>query len=1009
MALFPLPIFLEILINGSWQDITSYVYNRDPITITGGKTQSVTDVQSPATMTVTLNNRDGRFSPNYTGGVYYPYLNRNTQIRLSIVNATSSSGNTYSGYRFWGKVTDWPPLSDISGKDVYVQIAPTGPLRQINTGGGKGSALTRYYQTLTGSFAPVAYWPCEEETGGDQIGAGIDGGSNMAIITGQPVFKSVSSFNGSDPIGVLNRSTWDGLTGSFGTSGDDIFVASGSFQWVASTTSGTYKIWGAGGGGGNGNTGGGGGGGGYSTGTFATTPGNQYTVTVGAGGSGGAGSQSGANAGTAGGASSFTDDSSTHTAGGGGGGGVGGGGLGGSAGTGATHNGGAGGAQGVPNPRGGGGGGGSAGTAANGNQGSASVGGSNPGGAGGAAVTGGGAGGAGGSSPQGSPVVGASPGGGGGGGPNNYQTGYGRAGASGSPGKVELTYTPTGGGTLPSNNVLRFVMFVPKHGGNNGKVLVRAFTSGTINKLDVQYRTGGNIRLFGYNSGGTQLFDSGNLSVGADNQTLMVSAELAVSGTSVAWALSAIIPGANGVVAKTSGTVASSSMGNVTEVLAGPNADITKTAIGHISVQYALIPLWQVSQALNGHEQEVGLDRFIRMCTEQAMGNITEVAEGSDHWGFESGTQSWTAANGALTQSGLLINPGIWPTEGLHSLLLTANGGGQPTATSPTGTSGQPVQAGDIVSASADVLTSASGGLSHLFIGVLFYTSGGTFISQSNSADTVVGQNEAHTLRVAPQAPATAAFFAIQVGDHNTDANATQIFIDHVRVSPQMSPQESLEYRDLLEEVKDLDQGMLKEAKTLWGLGYRTRIKLIFQSVAVTLDYSQGTISPPFAPVVDIQNVKNDITVKRKKGSKVNVTLTSGQMSVLEPPQGTGRQKKVLKAAAAADEQLLALANHLLTLGTASDERYPTITVELTRAGIKNNAVAPLMSAVAGVDIGDYVKVTNVPFWYPSNPVKQLVIGYSETIDMDEQRWIITWNCVPESPWEITATSIRRW
>jgi hypothetical protein len=67
------------------------------------------------------------------------------------------------------------------------------------------------------------------------------------------------------------------------------------------------------------------------------------------------------------------------------------------------------------------------------------------------------------------------------------------------------------------------------------------------------------------------------------------------------------------------------------------------------------------------------------------------------------------------------------------------------------------------------------------------------------------------------------------------------------------------------------------------------------------------------------------------------------------------------------------------------------------------------MSAVAGVDIGDFVKVTNVPFFYPSSPVKQLVIGYTETIDLDNHTWVIAWNCVPESPWEISAASIRRW
>src|SRR5262249_43907033 len=126
MALFPLPVLVELLINGTWTDITRHVYLRDPVAITGGKTQEG-DKAQPAQCTMTLNNRDGRFSPSNASGAYYPYLLRNIQLRVSVVAAQSSSGNSYTGYRFWGEVSTWPPLSDISGNDVYVQIVASGP------------------------------------------------------------------------------------------------------------------------------------------------------------------------------------------------------------------------------------------------------------------------------------------------------------------------------------------------------------------------------------------------------------------------------------------------------------------------------------------------------------------------------------------------------------------------------------------------------------------------------------------------------------------------------------------------------------------------------------------------------------------------------------------------------------------------------------------------------------------------------------------------------------------
>ena len=90
MALYPLNLVVEILINGTWTDISDFVYQRDNIDISGGRTQDIHEQLTPASMVLTLNNRDGRFTPNYASGQYYPYLQRNVQIRMSINGATSS-------------------------------------------------------------------------------------------------------------------------------------------------------------------------------------------------------------------------------------------------------------------------------------------------------------------------------------------------------------------------------------------------------------------------------------------------------------------------------------------------------------------------------------------------------------------------------------------------------------------------------------------------------------------------------------------------------------------------------------------------------------------------------------------------------------------------------------------------------------------------------------------------------------------------------------------------------
>jgi hypothetical protein len=79
-----LPLKTEIFVNSVWTDITSKVYSRDPITIKRGTANEGTTIE-PGTLNLTLNNRDGRFSPRNPTGTYFGQIGRNTPIRQSVV------------------------------------------------------------------------------------------------------------------------------------------------------------------------------------------------------------------------------------------------------------------------------------------------------------------------------------------------------------------------------------------------------------------------------------------------------------------------------------------------------------------------------------------------------------------------------------------------------------------------------------------------------------------------------------------------------------------------------------------------------------------------------------------------------------------------------------------------------------------------------------------------------------------------------------------------------------
>jgi hypothetical protein len=206
----PLPLAVDLMLFGNWVDVTRLntgqagVYARDGISITRGKRPEGTTVD-PTEITLTLNNRDGRFSPRNPTGIYYGQIGRNTQLRVRVGNDV----------RAVGEVSSWPSRWDLSGSDVWVPVTASGILRRLGQG---ASPLRSPYVRWILSGAriipsqpaqgfPVAYWPAEDESGAEQI-AEASGGTPMTI-SGAPTFAANSDIPGSDPIPTVDGSRWN--------------------------------------------------------------------------------------------------------------------------------------------------------------------------------------------------------------------------------------------------------------------------------------------------------------------------------------------------------------------------------------------------------------------------------------------------------------------------------------------------------------------------------------------------------------------------------------------------------------------------------------------------------------------------------------------------------------------------------------------------------------------------------------------------------------------------------
>lgn len=120
------------------------------------------------------------------------------------LNGTAEISNR--NYRFHGEVAAFPQRWDSSGNDVWSPVQASGVTRRLTQGSpASDSVMKRYNRTLSGSSALLAYWPCEDGSTSNQIGATI---GNVMSVTGSPGMASNTSFTCSQAIPALKGSIW---------------------------------------------------------------------------------------------------------------------------------------------------------------------------------------------------------------------------------------------------------------------------------------------------------------------------------------------------------------------------------------------------------------------------------------------------------------------------------------------------------------------------------------------------------------------------------------------------------------------------------------------------------------------------------------------------------------------------------------------------------------------------------------------------------------------------------
>lgn len=208
---------------------------------------------------------------------------------------------------------------------------------------------------------------------------------------------------------------------------------------------------------------------------------------------------------------------------------------------------------------------------------------------------------------------------------------------------------------------------------------------------------------------------------------------------------------------------------------------------------------------------------------------------------------------------------------------------------------------------------------------------------------------------------------------------------------PQMGVQQSSTFLDLIRQVETVDQGLLFERRDGTQLAYRAASTLLNQEPILTLDFEDG-IFDDIKPKDDDRAAFNVMTAKRISGSEFTYELTEGANSTQDPPDGIGYYATSVDLSLAFDDDLPDQAAWRVHLATVDEMRYPTITLNLA-----NDRVYALFDDIMRVDVGDKIRLTNLPADYSVDDVDLLVWGTSEAPGPDS--WPVTFVCVPAEPW----------
>lgn len=190
----------------------------------------------------------------------------------------------------------------------------------------------------------------------------------------------------------------------------------------------------------------------------------------------------------------------------------------------------------------------------------------------------------------------------------------------------------------------------------------------------------------------------------------------------------------------------------------------------------------------------------------------------------------------------------------------------------------------------------------------------------------------------------------------------------------------------LLRECGTTDFGLLYEPLDA-GLAYLSSTERYNRAAALTLQYDQGHIAPPWDPSDDDRDTRNDVTASRRGGSSARVT-DEASIAAIDVYDDT------VSVNTETDEQLNDVAGWAVNLGTVDELRWPAV---------KPNFLdhPSLIDDWMAADLGSQLHVTGHPSPLAPDEIEQIIEGYDETFGSFEYTAVA--NLSPASGWRVAV------